>query len=141
MIQLLSLERHPGLAFFLENPAESEIWYLPEVVEIIQRNPQWVVRVVDRCACGRREQKPTKIMTNRHIPKERTSHGRFKAGKCTGWLTPAGKTTHPGQTCPNSKEKDLDTGDRRGGRNEKARKAVKNALEVELIEEMYRIIL
>ena len=48
---------------------------------------------------------------------------------------------HPGQTCPNSKEKGLDTGDKRGGRNEKAQKAVKNALEEELIEEMYRMIL
>ena len=28
--QLLSLERHPELAFFLENPSESELWYLPE---------------------------------------------------------------------------------------------------------------
>ena len=130
VIQLLSLERHPGLAFFLENPAESELWYLPEVVEIIQRNPQWVIREVDRCAYGRREQKPTKLMTNRPqwIPKARTVNGRCKAGKCTGWLTPSGKTEHPGQTCPNSKEKDLDTGDNRGGRNEKAREAAKNAL-------------
>ena len=62
---------------------------------------------------------------------------------CTGWPTPSGETEHPGQTCPNrdSKEKDLDTGDKRGGRKEKARKAVKNVLEEELIEEMYRMIL
>ena len=53
------------------------------------------------------------------------------------------KTEHPGQTCSNSKEKDTDTGDKRGRRNKKARKAVKNALELEeeLIEEMYRMIL
>ena len=52
-----------------------------------------------------------------------------------------GQTEHPGQTCPNSKEKGLDTGDKRGGRNDKAQKAVKNALEEEVIEEMYRMIL
>ena len=34
----------------LENPAESELWYLPEVLEIIERNPEWVIRVIDRCA-------------------------------------------------------------------------------------------
>ena len=141
--QLLSLERHPSLAFLLENPAESELWYLPEVLEIIERNPEWVIRVIDRCAYGRREKKPTKIMTNRPAwkPKGRTGNGRCRAGKCTGWLTPSGQTEHPGQTCPNSKEKGLDTGDKRGGRNEKAQKAVKNALEGELIEEMYKMIL
>ena len=91
-----------------------------------------------------REQKPAKTMTNRPqwVPKGRTGNGRCKAGGCTGWLTLAGETEHPGQTCPNSKEKDLDTArGKRGGRNEKARKAVKNALEEELIEEMYRMIL
>ena len=69
------------------------------------------------------------------VPKGRTRNGRCKAGKCTGWLTPSGQTEHPGQTCQNrdSKEKDLDTGDKRGGRNEEARKAVKNALEEELV--------
>ena len=141
--QLLSLERHPELAFLLENPSESELWYLPEVLEIIQRNPGWVIREIDRCAYGRREKKPTKIMTNRPawIPRGRTGNGRCRAGKCTGWLTPSGQTEHPGQTCPNSKEKGLDTGAKRGGRNEKAQKAVKNALEEELIEEMYRMIL
>jgi hypothetical protein len=141
--QLLSLERHPGLAFLLENPAESELWYLPEVLEIISRNLRWVIRVIDRCAYGWREKNPTKIMTNRPVwvPKGRTGNGRCRAGKCTGWLTPSGQTEHPGQTCPNSKEKGLDTGDKRGGCNEKAQKAVKNALEEELIEEMYRMIL
>ena len=29
VVQLLSLERHPELAFLLENPSESELWYLP----------------------------------------------------------------------------------------------------------------
>ena len=94
------------------------------------------------CAYGRREKKPTKVTTNRPawIPKGRTGNGRCKAGRCTGWLTPSGETGHPGQTCPNvnSKEEDLDTEDKRAGRNEKARKAVKNALEEELIEEMYK---
>ena len=75
----------------------------------------------------------------------RTGNGRCKAGKCTGWLTPSGQTEplreHPGQTCPNSKEKQLDTGAKKGGRNQKAQKVVKNALEEELIEEMYRMIL
>ena len=74
-------------------------------------------------------------------PTGRVGNGRCKAAMCTGWLTPSGKTEHPGQTCPNSKEKDLDTGDKRGGRNEKARKAVKNALDEGLIEEMYKMLI
>ena len=63
--QLLSLERHQDLAFLLENPSESELWYLPEVLKIIQMNPGWVTREIDRCAYGRREKKTTKILTNR----------------------------------------------------------------------------
>ena len=33
--QLLSLGRHPDLAILLENHSEPELWYLPEVLEII----------------------------------------------------------------------------------------------------------
>ena len=141
--QLLSLERHPLLAFLLENPSHSELWELPEVVEILQRNPQWVIREIDRCAYGRREKKPTKILTNRPAwtPKGRTGNGRCKAGKCTGSLTSSGRTEHPGQTCPNSKEKRIDTGEKRGRLCEVANKAAKNALEEELIAEMYEMIL
>ena len=58
-----------------------------------------------------------------------------------GVLTSSGQTEHPGQTCPNSKEKKLDTGAKKGGKCEKAQKAVKNALEEELIAEMYEMIL
>ena len=46
----------------------------------------------------------------------------------------------PKQQREGSRHRQL-TGDKRGGRNEKAHKAVKNALEEELIEEMYRMIL
>ena len=140
--QLLSREQHPELAFLLENQSESELWYLPKVVEIIQRNPGWVIREIDGCAYGRREKKPTKIMTNRPAwtPKGRTGNGRCRAGRCTGRLTPSGQTEHPSQTCSNSKEKSLDTGNKREGRNEKAQKAVKNALK-EPIGEMYSMIL
>ena len=56
-------------------------------------------------------------------------------------MTPSGQTKHPGQTCPNSKEKSLDTGHKRGSRNKKAQKAVKNALEKKLIGEMYKMIM
>ena len=43
--QFLSLMRHPDLTFLLENPFESELWYLLEVVDIIQRNlGTWVGR-------------------------------------------------------------------------------------------------
>ena len=141
--QLESLERHPLIAFLLENPSNSELWELPEVIEILLRNPQWVIREIDRCAYGRREKKPTKILTNRPawIPRGRTGNGRCKAGKCTGWLTSSGQTEHPGQTCPNTKEKKLDTGAKKGGKCENAQKAVKNALEEELIAEMYEMIL
>ena len=41
--QLESLERHPLLAFLLENSSDSELWELPEVVEILLRNPQCVI--------------------------------------------------------------------------------------------------
>ena len=58
-----------------------------------------------------------------------------------GWLTSSGQTEHPGQTCPNTKEKKLDTGKKKGGKCEKAQNAVKNALEEELIAEMYEMIL
>jgi hypothetical protein len=123
---LESLERHPLLAFLLENPSNSELWELLEVLEILLHNPQWVIREIDRCAYGRREKKPTKILTNRPawVPKGRTGNGRCKAGKCTGWLTSSGQTEHPGQTCPNNKEKKLDTGEKKGGKCEKAQKAV-----------------
>ena len=141
--QLLSLERHLRLAFLLENPSNSELWELPEVVEILERNPEWVIREIDRCAYGRREKKPTRILTNRTawVPKGRTGDGRCRAGQCTGTLTNGGQTVHPGQTCPNSKEKKLHTGEKRGSLCEIATKAVKNALEEELIAEMYEMIL
>ena len=51
------------------------------------------------------------------------------------------KTEHPGQTCPNSKEKRLDTGVKKGGRCEMAQKTTKNAQEEELIAEMYEMTL
>ena len=44
VIQLQSLERHPLLAFLLENPSNSELWEQQEVVETLLRNPQWVIR-------------------------------------------------------------------------------------------------
>ena len=74
-------------------------------------------------------------------PRGRTGNGRCKAGKCTGSLTSSGKTEHPGQACPNSKEKRLDTGEKRGNLCEIANKAGKNALEEELVAEMYEMIL
>ena len=96
--------------------------YLPGVVEIIQRGSGWVIREVDRCAHGRREKRLTKIMTNKPtwIPKGRTRNGRCKAGKCTRWLTPSRQTEHPGQTCPNSKGKQLDTGAKQEAQREGA---------------------
>ena len=138
-----SLKRHPPLASLLEDPSNSGLWELPEVVEVMLRNPQWVIREIDRCAYGRREKKPTKILTNRPawIPKGRTENGRCKAGKCTGWLTSSGQTEDPGQTCPNSKDNKLDTGAKRGGKCEKAQKAVKNALEEGLIAEVCEMML
>ena len=48
----------------------------------------------------------------------------------------SGRTKHPSQTVPNGKEKDLDLGGRRGGRRQWSRKAVKNALEPELVKEI-----
>ena len=136
--QLDSLERHPDLPFSLENPRDSEFWDLDFVVAAIERNEDWVVRLIDRCAYGRREQKPTKVLTNRKawIPRGRTSNGRCQAGKCTGRKTKSGRTEHPGQTIPNDRARDLDMGGKEKGRRERSRKAVKNALEPELVKEI-----
>lgn len=136
--QLDSLERHPDLPFSLENPRDSEFWDLDFVVAAIERNEDWVVRLIDRCAYGRREQKPTKILTNRKawIPRGRTGNGRCQAGKCTGKKTRSGRTEHPGQTIPNDRARDLDMGGKKKGRRERSRKAVKNALEPELVKEI-----
>ena len=143
VIQLESLERHPYLAFIVENPADSELWSLPEVLKILRRNRDWVIREVDRCAYGREEQKPTKFLTNRPEwePKGRTGNGRCCAGKCTGRLTRSGKTEHPSQTLANSREKRVDCGKKVGGRREWNMKAVVNAIEREFIEEAYPIIM
>ena len=46
-----------------------------------------------------------------------------------------------GQTCPNSKGKKLDTRAKKGGECEKTQKAVKIALEKELVAEMYEMVL
>ena len=43
--QLESLERHPLVAFLLEHPSNSELWELPEVVEILLRNPHTAKRL------------------------------------------------------------------------------------------------
>ena len=56
-------------------------------------------------------------------------------------MTPGGQTEHPSHACPNSKERSLDTGDKKRGRNEKTQEAVKNALEEELIGEMCSMII
>ena len=142
-IQLESLERHPYLAFIVENPANSELWYLPEVLKILKRNKDSVIREVDRCAYGREEQKPTKFLTNRPEwePKRRTGNGRCCARKCKGWLTRSGKTEHPSQTLANSKGKRVDCKKKVGGRREWNIKAVANAIERESIEEVYPIIM
>ena len=42
-------------------------------------------------------------------------------------MTRSGKTEHPGQTCSNSKEKRLDTGEKKRGKCERAQKTIKNA--------------
>ena len=96
MTQLKLLERHLLLAFLLENTSNSELRELPEVVEILLRNQQWVIRDTNRCAYGHREKKPTEALTNRPawIPRGRAGNGRCKAGKCTGWLTSSGHTEH-----------------------------------------------
>ena len=41
------------LAFLLENPSNSELWELPEDVEILLRNPQWVIKEIGIRAYGR----------------------------------------------------------------------------------------
>ena len=143
VVQLKSLERHPYLAFTVEGSADYELWPLPGVLKILQRNKDWAIRGVNRCACGREEQKPTKFLTNRPAwePKGRTGNGRCCAGKSTGRLTRSGKTEHPSQTLANSKEEGVDCGEKVGGRREWDMKAVVNAIEREFIEEAYPIIM
>ena len=137
-IQLISLEKHPLLPFLLENPADSELWELEIVVEILARQPTWKKWRIDRCAYGRLEQKPTIILTNigGWKPKGSTGNGRCKGGKCTGTVTASGRTAHLKQTVANSKEKRVDNGKKTGGRYEWTTKAVVNALEEDLLREI-----
>jgi hypothetical protein len=104
----------------------------------MQRNPGWRLLRIDRCAYGREEQKPTGILTNlsKWQPKGRTGTGKCKAGKCTGWRTPSGKTKHPKQTMPDSSETAPDRGTCTNGKYQWTAAAVKNALEIELLEEI-----
>jgi hypothetical protein len=135
--QLLSLERNAHLKFILENPSTSELWELPQVQEIIQRNPTWTVSYIDRCAYGRRSQKPTNILHNTPwIPRGTTGNGMCAAGKCTGRLTPAGKTKHPEQSIPDKHCNTVSRGQKRKGRYEYTRDAAINAIEVPLLEEI-----
>ena len=137
-IQLISLEKHPLLPFLLENPADSELWELEEVVEILARQPTWKKWRIDRCAYGRLEQKPTIILTNIQgwRPKRSTGHGRCKGGRSTGTVAASGRTAHLKQTVANSKEKRVDNGKKTGGRYEWTTKAVVNALEEGLLREI-----
>ena len=137
-LQLESLERHPNIPFLVENPADSELWELDEVKAILSRQEGWVKRVIDRCAYGRGEKKPTIILTNilSWTPKGTTRNGRCKAGRCTGHRTDSGKTSHPSQTVANSKDKQVDKGAKTGGRYEWTTKAVVNSLERMLLQEI-----
>ena len=74
-------------------------------------------------------------------PEGRDKEWALQGREVHGWLTSSGQTEHPRQTCPNSKGKKLDTGAKKGGKCEKAQKAVKTAPEEKLIAEMYEIIL
>ena len=137
-IQLVSLERNPNIPFLLENPADSELWELEEVVEILARQPTWRKERIDRCAYGRMEQKPTIILTNiaGWRPRGSTGNGRCKGGRCTGTVTASGRTAHPRQTVANNKSKRVDNGGKTGGRYEWTTKAVVNALERNLLKEI-----
>ena len=121
-----------------ENPADSALWDLPEVKQMISRNPLWRAVPIDRCAYGREEQKPTVILTNisQWQPKGTTGNGRCRAGQCTGRRGRAGRTTHPRQTIAQSKARRVDQGGKEGGRREWTRQAVVNALEEPLLEEV-----
>jgi hypothetical protein len=139
--QLLSLERNPHLLFCLENPATSELWDLPDVQQIIARNQQWKLTRIDRCAYGRKAQKPTNILHNTQwIPVGTTGNGNCLAGACTGWKTESGKTKHPEQSLPDTKDRAVSRGTKRKGRYEYSRDAAINAIEVPLLEEILNAI-
>ena len=69
---------------------------------ILLRNPQWVIREIDRCTYGHREKKPTTTLTNRPawIPngqdKEWALQGREVHGMANEQWPVSGKTKHPG---------------------------------------------
>jgi len=136
--QLDTLEAHPEVPFSLENPEGSELWELDIMVAAISRNPTWRRVLIDRCAYGREEQKPTYILTNisRWQPKGTTGNGRCRAGKCTGVRMPSGKTKHPKQTMPMTMADVPDRGRKKGGRYQWTKEAVKNALEKPLLQEI-----
>ena len=64
VIQTALLGRRPYRAIIAESPTDSELWSLPGVLRILQRNKDWVIREVDRRAYGWEEQKPAKFLTN-----------------------------------------------------------------------------
>jgi hypothetical protein len=138
--QLDTLEANPGVLFTMENPWDSELWQLEATRQAMQRNRDWRLLRIDRCAYGREEQKPTGILTNLRNwrPKGRTGNGQCKAGKCTGWKTATGKTKHPRQTMPESTATAPDRGTCTNGRYQWTAEAVKNALEIELLEEIVK---
>lgn len=137
--QIGSLERHPGIPFLVENPAQSGLWDLEVIKQAIIRNPDWRIVRVDRCAYGRLEQKSTKFLTNVDWrPVGRTGNGRCGEG-CTGKRTGAGKIRHQCQTVANSSDRHVRRGNKvNGTRYEQTRDAVVNAIEGELLEEFLR---
>jgi hypothetical protein len=133
------LEETPGLLFAVENPMTSDMWKLPEVREAMQRNPEWHLTTVDQCAYGRASQKPTRILHNTQWkPRGITGNGRCAAGKCAGTEgNKPGNRMHREQTIPATKDRKPNQGKLTGGKREHTLKAVVNAVQAQLVQEIY----
>ena len=133
------LEECPSLLFALENPKLSDLWTTQTIRAARQRNPGWILTEVDQCAYGRLEMKPTKILHNlKHWnPRGLTGDGRCRTGVCAGTKgNPRGVKCHRKQTIPKTKDKRPDQGELVRGKREFTLKAVVNAVEAKLVQEI-----
>ena len=115
-----ALETHPDLLFALENPRDSALWIVPQLMKALGRNQDWGLVCVDQCAYGREAQEPTTIMTNiPWTPQGWTSTGRCVMGRCAGTLNnPEGIQTHTRQTMDSTKERRTTAGGKqKAGKN------------------------
>jgi hypothetical protein len=133
------LEECPELQFALENPRLSDLWNTQIMRAARERNPGWNLTNVDQCAYGRQEKKPTCILHNiqQWTPRGITGNGRCRPGECAGTKgNPPGCKQHRKQIIPRTRDKRPDQGEMISGKREFTLKAVVNAVEAGLVQEI-----